>query len=656
MKSCIKPLALLVPLLFVHGVQAVEQLAMLDPVLVSTSRFENSKLFAPANVTVISRTEIEEIAAQSLPDVLSAKAGIFVSQLSGGALGRNASVDLRGFGETATSNTLILVDGQRLNPADMGTILWSSVPLGSVDRIEIVRGSGSVLFGDGATGGVINIITNKSGKPLAEATATIGSYGYKGGDLRLANGGEKSYFNLFLNYAESDGYRKNSQQDQLTSSGRVGYFLDQGEVFADFAIYRDSAGQPGAIFSAAYASDPRSTRKPYDSESREGYRIRPGFSYQLNNNLKLEVEVAREHQQLDSETPSLGAGSRNRRLRDTTSLTPRLRWDHALGALPSETVVGLDYYDSQFDARYTTWANGGATQKSTAAYLQNVTALSRQLSLTSGFRTQQVVQTVHQDEYVPYGMTAMADQATRRKNAYDFGLAYAQNDWRVYGKLGTTFRFANLDELFGSDNLGNPVFAGNLKPQVGKISEIGGSLGIGAVKLRAALYQIRLHDEIGYDGNANANFAPTRRTGAEFEADWKVDRQLTLRAAYTHTEAKFRSGINAGNTLPMVPTHQATAQVVWDAGQAGSYSALARYVGERRYGGDQGNVRQMLAGYTTVDLQATWNLKPWKIAAKILNALDEKYSPFAGYSTISGDYFYYPADRRTFMLSGSYSF
>ena len=78
-------------------------------------------------------------------------------------MGIDATIDLRGFGDTANSNTLILLDGQRLNPIDSGSISWSTIPLANIERIEIIRGAGTVLYGDRATGGVINIITDKSG-------------------------------------------------------------------------------------------------------------------------------------------------------------------------------------------------------------------------------------------------------------------------------------------------------------------------------------------------------------------------------------------------------------------------------------------------------------------------------------------------------------
>ena len=631
-------------------VLAAEQ--ALPTVVVTATRFNEADPQLASNISIITREDIRNTPAQSLPDVLGSRAGIFVSSL-GGKMGQDAKVDMRGFGTTATSNTLILVDGQRVNPVDMGSIIWSSIPLDSVERIEVIRGSGSVLYGDGATGGVINIVTNKSGKPVAAISASAGSTAFKSGDVHLANGNDQAYYNLFINVSDSNGYRRNAQQDQQTASGRVGLLLDRGELFSDFAVYKESAGLPGSIFSKAYRDDPRSTRTPRDTQEKDGYRIRPGISYQINERIAFEAEAGVEHQNLVSNTVSWN--SKSDRDRDTLSVTPRLRWRHGLGDLPSETVFGIDFYDSEVKSRNTGFANQRADQKSTAYYLQNLTGITSKLSLSLGAREQRVRQSAAQDATL--FKPSMSGSSTRSKSAFDLGLSYTEKTWRIYGKTGTTFRFANVDELFGMDPVTwAPVFAGNIKPQHGKIHEIGGSLSLGTARLRASIYRLNLNDEIGYDGNANTNFSPTRRNGAELEADWKISKAVHTRLSYTHTDAKFRSGVFDGKQLPLVARHQASAQLSWDSGKTGLYSATARYVGNRRYDTDFSNVRGTLDGYTTLDLQAVWDFRPWKLTAKVLNATDKKYAPYAGYSASRNDHYFYPADERSFLISGRYDF
>ena len=173
MNPRLTPLAAALSIAFVAPAQA--QTADLDPVIVSATRFSEPDTNVAANVSVITRDDIRNTPARDLPSMLKGSAGVDVRALYG-SLGIDSTIDIRGFGETAGSNTLILLDGQRLNPIDMGSVSWSAIPLDSVQRIEIMRGAGTVLYGDKATGGVVNIITDKSGAPRAGATVGIGSY------------------------------------------------------------------------------------------------------------------------------------------------------------------------------------------------------------------------------------------------------------------------------------------------------------------------------------------------------------------------------------------------------------------------------------------------------------------------------------------------
>jgi iron complex outermembrane recepter protein len=308
---------------------------------------------------------------------------------------------------------------------------------------------------------------------------------------------------------------------------------------------------------------------------------------------------------------------------------------------------------------FSSFASQQAEQDSTAVYLQNTTELTNRLALTLGGRSQRMKQQASQDAYPAWFMPAMSGSAERTKNAWDAGLAYNAAGWRAYGKYGTTFRFANTDELFGYDSFtGNPVFAGDLKPQHGTIGELGGSLTHGQLSAQAAVYQINLKDEIGYDGAlfANVNFDATRRRGLESEVAWQINPDWKANAAYSYTEAKFSEGTYLDKSVPMVPNNKAALRLNWNGGLIGSYGIAANYIGERRYSGDYANQLKMLSGYTTVDLVANWMVGPMTLSARVLNATDKHYAPFALYSPSRTDFYYYPADGRSFFVSARYDF
>ena len=138
---------------------------------------------------VITAEDIRNSPAQNLTDILKSEAGIQIQHVSAGANGARDTVDLRGFGATATSNVLVLVNGRRFNDFDLQGFDFSSIPLNAIERIEITRGnSGAVLYGDGAVGGVINIIT-KNGvhqPPSARIEGGFGSFREREGRVRQA--------------------------------------------------------------------------------------------------------------------------------------------------------------------------------------------------------------------------------------------------------------------------------------------------------------------------------------------------------------------------------------------------------------------------------------------------------------------------------------
>ena len=136
--------------------------------------------------TVITAEEIAHSPAQTLPEIIAQTPGVQLTSLYGGVNGAKTIVDLRGFGAFATSNTLVLINGRRLNDIDMAGVDLSTIPRNSIERIEITRGnSGAVLYGDNAVGGVINIVLKNGvgGPPVAiRAEAGVGSF-----NQRLAN-------------------------------------------------------------------------------------------------------------------------------------------------------------------------------------------------------------------------------------------------------------------------------------------------------------------------------------------------------------------------------------------------------------------------------------------------------------------------------------
>ena len=195
----------------------------LEEVVVTATRQEEKISSVPANVTVVTETDIKNSTAYDIPDLLRSQVGVHVNDIAGNR--RSYTVDLRAFGETAPLNTLVLVDGRRINQADLSGSDWSLIPLDRVKKIEIIRGGrGSVLYGDNAAGGVINIITKEGETFNTGAEINGGSYDTFKGSAYVSGTKNKLSYALSGTYLTSDGYRDNSDTEAKDVGINLGYY------------------------------------------------------------------------------------------------------------------------------------------------------------------------------------------------------------------------------------------------------------------------------------------------------------------------------------------------------------------------------------------------------------------------------------------------
>src|SRR5262245_48476547 len=240
----LKPSATVAAFLVVFTPLALAQISE-NEVVVTATRFPEQRLDAPIGMTVITAGQIAQSAAKTLPQLLSQEAGIVTRDNTGSP---DSQIDLRGFGITGDQNTLVLLNGQRLNEIELTTIGWSAIPLDSIERIEVLRGSGSVLYGGGATGGTINIIT-KTPAAGARATSIGGSTGtYGTNEVRAAGSvaGQSTGFNIFASDLSTDNYRDNNRLEQKNANASARLFGPQGDLGILVDVDSQNLRLPGA--------------------------------------------------------------------------------------------------------------------------------------------------------------------------------------------------------------------------------------------------------------------------------------------------------------------------------------------------------------------------------------------------------------------------
>ena len=234
-----------------------------EPVIVTATRFEDPAARFPIGVQVITEEDIRRSTAATVPELLRGLAGIRTRDLSGSP---NLQVDMRGFGIFGDQNTLVLLDGVRISENEQAPVNWSAIPISAIDRIEILRGGGSVLYGSGTTGGTLNIITKapRSGERSGEVYGGAGTYKTREARIGANLAGRDGGLRLNADHYESDNYRDNNRTRIDNAQADARWSVAGGTLYAKFGADDQRLGLPGAISEAQIAENPRQAATPGD--------------------------------------------------------------------------------------------------------------------------------------------------------------------------------------------------------------------------------------------------------------------------------------------------------------------------------------------------------------------------------------------------------
>src|SRR4051812_42254076 len=620
-----------------------------EEIVVTATRFKEPQRDVPIGVTVFTAEQIRQSTAASVPELLMQVPGIHVRDNSGSP---NQQVDLRGFGIFGDQNTLVLLDGQRISENEQTTVNWAAIPLSAIERIEIMRGSGAVLYGAGATGGTINIITKAPERDRKSAFIGAGAGTYNSSELRAGFNVAGDRLGLIVNgsHLATDNYRANNQLRQSDAQADLRYTGERGTVYAKFGGDDQRLQLPGSLSEAQIAANPRQAATPGDFSHISG-----GYG-----NLGGEFEVG------DAQL-ALNAGYRGKLANsaffvatpfrnnistqvNVASVTPRAKIPFTFGGFKNTLVTGADWNNWDYDQTASAFVSHSlATQRDSAFYLQDTFALGEATLLSAGGRVQRTNYNVSE---IIGGAAATRDRNLR---AYELAARHRLNDaWAVYGKFGTSFRLPNINDNF---NLFTGAIA-LLEPQTSHDREVGAELKLGAGFYRLAVYNMDVNNEIHLDPVAfnNVNLPPTRRYGAELEGKWTVSPALNLFANYTYTVAKFRSGNFGGidvtdKDVPLVPHSMANFGASWEFMPRTRVNAEVNYIGEQRFDSDETNTfNQKMPAYTLVNLKLMHEYRGWLFNTGVKNLLNEKYFTYGvvtGFPTFNA----YPAAERSFFVS-----
>jgi len=673
MKHFILFLASFIILIFApFSPNAQEKEVTLEKVVVTATRDEQEIRKIPANVTVITREEIERSNAKTTVDVLKNEVGVVVRDYYGN--GKTASIDIRGFGETGLMNTLVLVDGRRVNQIDLSGVDWTQIPLDQVERIEIVRGSGSVLYGDNAVGGVINIITKKPEKPFsAKAEGAIGSYHYhkESGSV----GGKWGPISAMLNagYSSTDGYRDNGFLRAKDVGGKLIYDLNEN-ISLNFSgsFHRDDSGLPGGLNKAdMILLGRKGTTHPDDKAKTDDEYGALGMKAKLWDLGRIEADVSFRTREVGVSyfysDPFSSSTYKERINLSTWGFTPKYVLEKSLFNHSNKFILGFDFYksDSRVDSEsyfssmgmtFTSFDTLEVTKKSFGPYLSDEFSIFENLILSLGFRQEWVTYNFSQDS------SLLKDKLRDQEPAWNIGLDY------LFGKRSSaffsikrSFRFPASDELF--QFYPTPKVNTSLKPQTGYHYEAGIRHAFtDQIEANLTLFWIDLRDEIFFNPkifpeiSANENFPKTRRRGVEVGAKAKPFRWLSVWGNYSYIIPTLRTEPFSGNEIPGVPRHKGSLGVDIDFGKGFLLNTRAHIVGSRHLISDWHNQLGRLDGYYTLDAKLSYTWKGLKAFVGVNNITNQKYEEWAVTNAARTNQLFYPSPERNFFGGVSYSF
>ena len=585
LRPSLLPLGVLVALATsVHADDVTRQ----PDVVVTASRMPQPVEATLADVSVITRADIDASAAHDLGDLLRLQAGVDIARTGGP--GSQTSLFLRG---TNNNHVLVLVDGIRVAALGTGVFTWETLPLDTVERIEIVRGPRASYWGSDAIGGVVQIFTRKLEGP--RVSVGYGTYGDANANAGIGQRGDRGGFSVQVGKRDVDGFPSQNENGfgyepkdhgfdnrHLVAGGdlRVGTQTLALNAVRSEGDVEFAGGESGFTQQAVVASlaGPLGTRWQH----------------------RLEAGQSRE----DYETPVYFTAYASRR--------NSLGWQNAFDLAEGQRLIaGIDHQRERGENIDTF---GGTpvyreSRRNTGVYAgwqAAFGALDSELSLR------------HDDNSV-FGSANTGSAALGWR--FSDGL-------RAYASHGKAFRGPSLNEQY-SPGFGG-LYAGNpdLDPETSRSTEIGlEATPAEGQRFKASVYRTRVRNLISFTGTdfQAENVARARIDGSELAYDgrfgiWQVGATMTWQDPRNE---------DTDTALLRRPKHKATARLERRFGDALRLGAEVLYAGQRDDVGGLG-----LPSYTLFNIRGSWQLnETWKTVARVENAGNRDYELARGYNT-----------------------
>ncbi|HJX34726.1 MAG TPA: TonB-dependent receptor [Desulfatiglandales bacterium] len=653
-----------------------EEIYTLDEIIVSATKTLERRGDISNSVILLDKEDIGRSTASGFGDMLGNENGIDL-RTRGDYGGATQEIHIRGMG---ADGALVLVNGIVINSPSIGSANISGVSLNGIEKIEVVKGSGSLLYGTGAMAGVINIITKRPEKGLADLELSAG-YGSNATYEMAASQGmfltEDLGYYLTANRRETDGFRSNAGLDHKDISLKLIYDNEDGPDISFYGDYTDRIyGNPGV-------KSPSGTRdfiingiKLYDTESsnllNEGGDEDMHLAFDINGAPldRLRLNLKGTYMDMESYNKNVYyfftlSGSKTWVTNRVESLEGNADIDLFKGM---NLLIGAEY--KRYD-----WENRGITLNGNGAEINGT-----ETEAVAGLHTFGLLS---EAQYRPNDHIKMI-AGLRRERHSEFGIEYVPRYGTVISpyentaiklNYGRHYNAPTPNALFwpyedwgwGMGTQGNR----NLKPETGKHSDAGIEQVVFNDKLfiNVNYFKWDIKDKISWIPDASFFYTPQnlnryKSHGWEIGLEARPLYNLRFSLAYTYTDAEeeMSGGVTRRALYTSDSYFKSSMAYLNDAGL--NASATIRYTGERpAYYSLSSDTEPSvtLASYYTIDLKLEKDfLDKWFISLQCNNLLDKEYDTYiesfrdheSGITSMEG----YPGEGRSFLFRVSYRY
>ena len=660
-----------------------DTIVTMQEVVVTATRDTQETRKAPANVTVITAEEIEKSGVTTVIEALDKLESIQFRTYSGNS--SQSQIDMRGFGgDNPFGKTLIMLDGRRLNRTDMASINWLQMPVNTIEKIEVVRGSSSVLYGDAAIGGVINIITKKGkGKPIFNASVIDGSYGLNNERIGVTGATDKWNYAITGENNFSLGYRDRSKYSAQGGGFDVGYSAnDLLNVSLGVSFNKVDYQMPGALTKDLMAQDRRQFQPEITDLFMKAHPDDDGSDKYTNVNLgvksfwgswgQFEINFLYGKKDLQMNMPSWFSYNYSDTNADTYGVTPRYILGKEIFGFYNKVIVGVDYYNEPYKKnifsdreRTAKLSTADFNRESIGGYIRDEFSLLKNLILSAGYRYEQ---TSIKGSNVDFSMASndfTNQKKTYNAEAYEAGLTLlVGKKSKIFARYSTVYRIPFIDEVASFSGFGG-AFLSDLEKEKGVSMEAGTEIyPLDNLRVSMTVFRVDMKDEIEYVYDPvtwtgeNRNTGSTRHEGVEASLSYLWPKYFKVFGNYTYHMATFEDGVNNKKEMPMVPKQMANAGLEIYLPFNITLRSEIQHAGESFLSGDNDNNTEKLEAHTLLNFYAYYKPTLGKLDVTAFlgvdNIADVKYSSFGidyeqySYPGVTYPNFYYPMPGITF--------